>query len=421
MIKVSKIFRILIYFSALFMLGYIKAFISIPGNEDYYRLLLALVGILVAFWVYNRCSVDSTLRACCKNLSKYMKIYLPIILFAMIYSWLAYGYSINGLLITATPYLLVFWAYPIVYVLYRDRTSERILHAVFLLVLGILAIKFIGWYMYGFRGVVMFRNLLFQYADWTRSELQRVDTGYLFSIAFAYALYGIYKKKNKIPYMIAAVDMALFMVFITQYRYLQITMIIEFLLVYYYASETSKTKFIRLVLLAGLIAVFILSGGLDSVLNSFSVRGSEAGSTIARIDTVIHYWGLLKEKNGLFGLGLLSGYNATTANMMARWGSERFWLSDIGILGGFFTFGILSIPLYFGLFRLAFNTCKKALKKGNNAMVVIAVGLTAYMIISCLLMNVFDGQRVYDVPFYLALYSYWNYKLDDDEQKISLI
>lgn len=403
------------------MLGYIKAFISIPGNEDYYRLLLALIGILVAFWVYNRCSVDSTLRACCKNLSKYMKIYLPIILFAMIYSWLAYGYSINGLLITATPYLLVFWAYPIVYVLYRDRTSERILHAVFLLVLGILAIKFIGWYMYGFRGVVMFPNLLFQYADWTRSELQRVDTGYLFSIAFAYALYGIYKKKNRIPYMIAAVGMVLFMVFITQYRFLQITMIIEILLVYYYASETSRTKFIRLVLLAGLIVVFILLGGLDSVLNSFSVRGSEAGSTIARINTVIHYWELLKERNGLFGLGLLSGYNTITANMMARLDGVRYWLSDIGVLGGFYTFGILSIPLYFGLFRLAFNTCKKAYQKRNNAMVVIAVGLTAYMSISCLLMNIFDGQRAYDVPFYLALYSYWNYKLDYDEQKISLI
>lgn len=403
------------------MLGYIKAFISVPGNEEYYRLLLALVGILLAFWVYKKCSVDSILRACCKNLSKYMKIYLPIILFAMIYSLFAYRYSIRGLFLAATPYLLVFWAYPIVYVLYRDGTSEKILRTVFLLVLGILAIKFIGWYMYGFRGVTMFRNLLFQYEGWTRSEFQRIDTGYSFSIAFTYALYGIYKKKNKISYMIATVSMALFMVFITQYRYLQITMIIEFLLVYYYASETSKAKFIRLVLLAGLIVVFILSGGLDSVLNSFSVQGSYAGSTIARIDTVIHYWGLLKESNGLFGLGLLSGYNAITANMMARWGNDRWWLSDIGILGGFFTFGILSIPLYIGLFRLAFNTCKKALKKGNNAMAVIAVGLTAYMIISCLLMNVFDGQRAYDVPFYLALYSYWNYKLDYDEQKISLI
>lgn len=421
MIKVSKIFRILIYFSALFMLGYIKAFISIPGNEDYYRLLLALVGILLAFWVYSRCSTNSKFRVCCKNLSKYMKIYLPIILFAMVYSLFAYGYSIRGLLIAATPYLLIFWAYPIVYVLYRDGTSERILHVIFLLVLGILAIKFIGWYMYGFHGVTMFRNLLFQYENWTRSEFQRIDTGYLFSIAFAYALYGIYKKKNKIPYMMAAISMALFMVFITQYRYLQITMIIEFLLVYYYASETSKTKFIRLVLLAGLAVVFILLGGLDSVLSSFSVHGSNAGSTIARIDTVIHYWGLLKDRNGLFGLGLLSGYNATTANMMARGGAERFWLSDIGILGGFFTFGILSVPLYFGLFHLAINTCKKAFRKRNNEMIVIVVGLTAYMIISCLLMNVFDGQRAYDVPFYLALYSFWNYKLDHDEQTVPLI
>ncbi len=421
MIKLSKIFRILIYCSALFMLGYVKAFISIPGNEDYYRLLLALLGILAALWVYNICSSNNTLRACCKNLSKYMRIYLPIISFAMIYSLIAYGYSIRGLLIAVTPYLLIFWAYPIVYVLYRDGTSEKILKAIFLLVLGILIIKFIGWYMYGFRGTTMFRNLLFQYEGWTRSALQRIDTGYLFSIAFAYALYGIFKKKNKIPYMIATISMALFMVFITQYRYLQITMVVEFLLVYYYASEASKTKFTRLFLLAGVLIAFILSGGLDSVLNSFSVYGSNAGSTIARIDTVIHYWRLLKERNGLFGLGLLSGYNTITAAMMARVGVERFWLSDIGILGGFFTFGILSIPLYFGLFYLAFNTCRKAFKKRNNEMIVIAVGVTAYMIISCLLMNVFDGQRAYDVPFYLALYSYWNYKLDHDEKKISSI
>lgn len=418
MIKVSKIFRILIFFSALFMLGYIKAFISIPGNEDYYRLLLALVGIAVAFWVNSICSANNELKECCRNLSKYMKIYLPVIMFAMIYSLFVYGYSIRALLIAATPYLLIFWAYPIVYVLYIDGTSKSILQTIFLLVLGILTIKFIGWYMYGFHGVAMFSNLLFQYEGWTRSELQRIDSGYLFSIAYAYALYGIYKKKNKILYIIATIGMLLFMVFITQYRYLLITMLIEFLLVYYYASERSKTKVIRLLLLAVVLVAFILSGGLDRVLNSFSVYGSNAGSTIARIDTVIHYWELLKERNGLFGLGLLSGYNTATANMMARGSVDRFWLSDIGILGGFFTFGILSIPLYFSLFYTALKTCKKAIRKRNNEMIVIAVALTAYMIVSCLLMNIFDGQRVYDVPFYLALFNFWNYKLDHDKHMI---
>ena len=208
--------------------------------------------------------------------------------------------------------------------------------------------------------------------------------------------------------------MIVFTVIVTQYRYLVITILIEFLIVYYLSSKDSKNRVLRVLLIAIVLAAFILFGGLDFIINSFSVQGEYGTSTMARVKTITHYWGEVTDKFRIFGLGFLSESDPITGKIGINVTRGTYWMSDIGILGGFFTFGILSIPLYFYLFYLAITTCKKAYRFNNRKKLIMSVGLSTYLIVLCIMMNIFDEQRSFNLPFYLAFFSFWNYRINKD-------
>ena len=56
------------------------------------------------------------------------------------------------------------------------------------------------------------------------------------------------------------------------------------------------------------IIVFVISGGLDYVLNIFSLNGTEGGSTQARLLTIDHYVRVIKEKDAILGVGFLAEF-----------------------------------------------------------------------------------------------------------------
>ena len=413
--KISNVFRILIIAAMIYMLGYIRAFFGVSASfVAYYKYGIVLLGVILAIWSYTKKAKNAELAKCYNLLTRYMKIYLPIIVFMMIYSFIIHDYSIRMLFLTSLPYLYVFWAYPICYVLFKDGTSEKMLNTILLLVVGILIIKFIGWFLFQYGGIKVFEDLIFQYKDWARSETHRVDIGYLFAFAYTFALLGMFRKKVKIKYIAIVIGMIVFTVIVTQYRYLVITILIEFLIVYYLSSKDSKNRVLRVLLIAIVLAAFILFGGLDFIINSFSVQGEYGTSTMARVKTITHYWGEVTDKFRIFGLGFLSESDPITGKIGINVTRGTYWMSDIGILGGFFTFGILSIPLYFYLFYLAITTCKKAYRFNNRKKLIMSVGLSTYLIVLCIMMNIFDEQRSFNLPFYLAFFSFWNYRINKD-------
>ena len=89
----------------------------------------------------------------------------------------------------------------------------------------------------------------------------------------------------------------------------------------------------------------------------------DGGSTAARLLTIDHYWSLIKEKDAILGVGFLSAYTNKAFSILRRSDTDRFWLEDLGILGG----------------------------------------VVVYMILSCILLNIFDAQRIWCMPFYLSV------------------
>lgn len=104
-------------------------------------------------------------------------------------------------------------------------------------------------------------------------------------------------------------------------------------------------------------------------------------------------------------MGFLSSYTSKAFDILRRSDTDRFWLEDLGILGGFFTFGVMALALYGKLFytsiKKVINSCRD--RMANYETCIFVNSIVLYMIISCVLLNIFDAQRIWGVPFYLGI------------------
>lgn len=323
----------------------------------------------------------------------------------MIYSMIAYGYSLTQLLIISRKYFFVLYAYPIVYIFSMDDDMFKFINGIYWISMVLLAIKTVTWYLYNFKGMTIFSGLLLQYSEgWTRNGLVRLDAGALFGITLCLTLYYCMVKKQ-LFYWIMLAFIYFYLIFVTQFRFQIIVSIVITVYCYYYASNSSKKKAIRLMIISLAIIIFILSGGLDYLLGLFSLNGVEKGSTEARLLTIEHYWSLIKRKNAILGVGFLSSYTSKAFDILRRSDTDRFWLEDLGILGGFFTFGVMALALYGKLFyasiKKVIDPCSDRMTNYDSCIFVKSIVL--YMIVSCVLLNIFDAQRIWGVPFYLSI------------------
>lgn len=98
-------------------------------------------------------------------------------------------------------------------------------------------------------------------------------------------------------------------------------------------------------------------------------------------------------------------YTSKAFDILRRSDTDRFWLEDLGILGGFFTFGVMALALYGKLFyasiKKVIDPCSDRMTNYDSCIFVKSIVL--YMIVSCVLLNIFDAQRIWGVPFYLSI------------------
>ena len=376
-----------------------------PGSSFVYEISIAAIGVLLALYVKNKTRSNIDLRMQCRALSKYLMIYLVIILIEMIYSGIAYGYNIVQLLIITRKYFYVCYSYPIVYIFTMDDDMYKFTKTICWTSMFLLGIKFITWYLYNFKGMTVFSGLLFQYSEgWTRNGFMRMDTGALFGIVLCVTLYYCFVKKQLLYWLVLAF-LYVYLIFVTQYRFQIIVTIILTAYGYYCSTDSNKKKNIKLMAISFIIIAFVLFGGLDYLLNLFSFNGMDGGSTAARLLTIDHYWSLIKEKDAILGVGFLSAYTNKAFSILRRSDTDRFWLEDLGILGGIFTFGILSLLLYGKLF---FDSIKRTfashrIRKIEGGDDCLKKCVVVYMILSCILLNIFDAQRMWCMPFYLSI------------------
>lgn len=411
-IKVSTIFEWIIILCCILILGY-----TLLPEKDYIgyyaaRIIVAMLSIVSAVVTVAITPRNSAFRKIIQFLNRYIVPYSLVISMMCLYSLIAYQYEMGDLYKIVLPYTFVYLAYPITYVFYRQDSMNKLMMKVSFLVVGILVLKMISWYFYNFQGIVVFERLLFEFDKWFRNGLQRVNAGYLVGIVAVFLFAKGNSGVKRIYYYGFVAFIIFFLIYVSAYRFQVIVTCFACAVVYYFYQGKNKKVFSRRVLLFFLLIALFMSEPVQDLIASFAVSQSGIGySTLVRVMNIQHYCKLMIDRVAVFGLGFIAKDNSVSYALMSYNGGEIFWLEDVGILGGFFRFGLFSLFLYGYPFWQAIALCK-ALRKNNRLdLRPIAFGTTAYMIISCLALNMFDGQRAFDVPFYMAILAYLKYSV----------
>lgn len=370
------------------------------------RYVVAILGIVMALYVSEISYENKELERALSKLRVYLWGYIPIVAITALWTMVRYNYTFENVLMVLTPYAYIFLAYPLIYIFMHDGGPSRILKVVAVLIVGILCLKAYSWYCYNYAGEVVFERLLFEYDEWFRGGFQRVNAGFLVGVLLAVSLSGLLSKKKPLQ-LAAIVGLIIYLAVVSAYRYQLLVAIAVCILTLYLTSNRSGSGILLRMVIVVAVVLIITSEFSQSFFETFSGQSAMSQSTQVRIDNVLHYWDIIVNEGALFGLGLLNSGNPVAASYMTYFGNHVYWLEDIGVLGEFFRFGLLSLWTYGYFFYLAVATSRQSLQESRgSSLSILVVALASYALLSCLAMNIFDGQRAFDVPFYLAVFSY---------------
>ena len=402
---------------AFLMLGYPL----LPEREllgyNVMRYIVVMLGIVMAVYVSTVSREDKDLWRALSKLRIYLCGYIPIVATVMLWTTVQYNYSLENVSNSLIPYTYIFWSYPLIYIYKQDGDPTKILKIVAVLILGILCLKAYSWYCYNYSGQIVFERLLFEYDEWYRDGHQRVNAGFLVGILLAVAMSELVDGKKKPIWLAAIVGTMLYLSTVSAYRYQLLVAIAACILALYFTSRRSGSGVLLRLAIIVAVALLITSEFLQRFIETFtSAQSTMSQSTQVRIDNILHYWNIVVDNGAIFGLGFLTSGNPVAASSMTYFGSHVYWLEDIGIIGEFFRIGLLSIWTYGYFIYLAIKASSLSIKgHRNRCLAVLVVTMTAYALLSCLAMNIFDGQRAFDVPFYLSVFSYI-FSLDFDKE-----
>ena len=411
MIKVSKILEFFIFVAVFFLCDYVYIFAPafMKQNALMIRFFVGFLGVVLA--VLIRLARDKKISGgkIYQMADRYLVIYSAILLFTMVTTILKYRYTLNQTLFVLAPYLYIYYTYPLIYIYSHDKQEFAFVSKIARVILAMLVIKTVCWTAHSFLGTTILEDLTFQYENWSRNGTVRMDGGCLLGLIFTYYWMQSYGKRSKRNRVVAVLILC-FVMFVVQYRFQVIALCAAIFSCYWVSSSGKLQKRNKRIMGALAIVLFAVSGGASYMIDSFSTEGNYGGSTLVRLMTVSHYWQLLIDNKAVLGLGLLNQGNVLCLEMMARineWGqSTWYYLSDIGILGGFYQFGLLSIPLYGSLFSYGWKAYKACLNAKNKNLYIFIAALMSYAFFSNFAMNIFDIQRAFALPFYLSIISF---------------
>jgi len=415
-IKPSFIFKIIVICCTIIELRYL---LILSENEIVgsftVNLFVAVVSVILSICTIGLIRKDTHLRKYYKILWKYIVPYICAISISAIYTWFLYNYSSKSLLVTITPYMYIFLAFPLIYIFYFDRTCIKFLKIVAILEIIILCIKTVGWYAYNFLHKSVFQSLILEFGHWIRDGVQRAEAGQLYGLTLIIVAYLGVKNRKNIKYLFLMVGMILFMAKITRFRFQLAVSLVTIIIIFYFIKKEKKRKlWVKLFLSISVIGL-LSSGIISQFLDSASTSGKYGSSTVVRFQTINHFFGLMRERDSILGLGLLDTSNPAAYHLLYKNQWEDYYLGDLGILAPIICMGILMLIVYVWLFILTYKVCYKCWKYKNYNWLALLLGVSFYMVCSCLILNIYDKQRAFGVPFYLAIISYINMRIEDEK------
>lgn len=330
----------------------------------------------------------------------YLLYVLVVQIIICIYSMITYDETAKDMLMCAGNYILLWLFYVIVIIFENDGFDfllNRICNFQFINVIIILVHSII----YNYTGISVFaiEPGLFNYGR------LRVGLGALSGLFFCYMFYKFLigdHKKSAFIYVVIGLIAAFYS---ETSRASEFAIVCSLIIMWLANKDYSAKKIIKYeALLIGIMICFNM-GVFNSLLNNFSTDiniNEKAGSTLARYQE-IEYFSTFTKKNPLIGMGWVRPY---TPRLEAIWSGPRgsAYFDDLGFLGQYYRLGILGAMIYvlliIRMIYIILNISKENKKR------VLLIGILSYVIFTMLTLNCFDGQRIFAVPFYIAIFEY---------------
>lgn len=418
-IRLSTICSVAIYIMVIIMLRGDLFFVSNENShENFLRLIVLLIAICICFLIRN--ANFKALNESEYNFAKhYIFIVMIIGLLFLLYTSSLYGYTLYQSFSLSLRFIYIVVAIPIIYVMQHEKGKKSfwdILLAIFLI---FLVVRFIAWLSYNYLPVHLFENFAEEYSEWTRNGRKRLVGGQLFGVAFIITIAKTMSRKN-LDFLkawksrlgiILVFFMIIYCAIVMQSRYSTMTMVVTVFVTFYFMQKKTVSKLSLFILVAVCFGFLTVGGIIPEFISSFSVNSQYGEGTLSRLMGIDHFWSLFRTLGKNIGLGyIVNGYG--TENLFV-WSSRPwldFYISDLGILGSFFRYGVFIIPIYGWLFFKMTKLSYGAIKR-NSEYSSFLVPMTTYYILSSILVDQYEPSTMFSLPFYIAIVSYLEPKL----------
>ncbi|SFC61946.1 hypothetical protein SAMN02910398_02719 [Butyrivibrio sp. YAB3001] len=352
-----------------------RAFYLVPlsgGDVQKSRMvLISLAVILLFFFSFKNSFVKELVTY------RFVKIYLLltviVITFLSVYSMMKYNENVLDMVYVAVPYLAMFLV-PLFLFLFEKNNIEKIIG--WLTIAGIIS-TLLAFSIAVCRECLGISILPGSPFFGFRDGRVRISITQLGMDSLLFLFYSIVIEKKR-----TLLNIFTFLIMIYAVLFYQSTRIIDIALVgamfsilFLYRGSNNEKIIIKCIIII-LLIIFLFN--YTVIINSFSVDGDKAGSTLARLGAIDYFYELFSE-NPILGIGFIRPKND---ELLAIWSGPLniYFFGDLGLIGGVFQCGLLGIPLFIlPLIRLLYVSLR--LLKDNWEIGIFSLSISIYYIL----------------------------------------
>ena len=194
--------------------------------------------------------------------------------------------------------------------------------------------------------------------------------------------------------------MYVFALVVIQSRTLYFTMLLTAATGYFFTRKNKSTRRQVFVIAIVFMILILFSGRIIRFLEMFTVNSKYGYSTMARLETLNHFWNMFV--NSFFiGIGYLENVE-TTASVFYRNAWSVYYLSDLGIISTLFRFGPAFIVVGVMLYKTVLKKIRIAvhrIKIEDNWIVISGV----FLLTNSLFTGIHEQTSGFAIGFFLAM------------------
>ena len=362
--------------------------------DSYYIIILSILAFIITYLLSN----GGILKYAGRFVNTFVVVVILLTFLEAVYTCYYtdkdFLYCFNQIVI----YFSVILIYPLMYVLYSkcENNLRHILVVCELIMLGYCS--YIAWIFNTTKNVV--NENFIPLKEWVRNGSIRIGSIPLMWFALLIEVTFLFICKSKIKksiHLLISAVVVWFIFTINQSRAYEMVVLIMFGAMYFFYTRQPKKKIIKSMLVFLLLLIIVATGVFDRLILSIS-EGQEEQNMYVRIRFLLGINSVITK----LPLGYLLGCGAGSTVDIHGF---TYNFIDIGFLGDFFNFGIISIVIYGLIIVRLFNNIKYT-KRINSNYFIFNIGAFAFILSGMIGFSVLPISRFIVVPFLIAYTEY---------------